>query len=85
MSGQHHHTRIVAQITVCSHDVQIMCTHAQWEKKAAHLLFLELVDKVSQKSIVKVLATKERVTIGGLDLKDASAHLQDGDIKCSTA
>jgi len=62
-----------------------MCTHAQWEKKAAHLLFLELADKVSQKSIVKVLATKERVTIGGLHLKDASAHLQDGDIKCSTA
>ena len=54
-------------------------------KEAAHLLFLELVDKVSQKSIVKVLATKERVTIGGLDLKDASAHLQDGDIECSTA
>jgi len=75
----------VAQISVCSHNVQTMRTHAQWEKKAAHLLFLELVDKVSQKSIVKVLATKERVTIGGLDLKDASAHLQDGDIKCSTA
>lgn len=54
-------------------------------KHSAHLLLLELIDKVGQESIVKVLATKEGVTIGGLDLKNASAHLQDGDIEGSAA
>lgn len=53
------------------------------ERPSAHLILLELIDKVGQESIVEVLATKEGVTIGGLDLKDTSTHLQDGDIKGS--
>ena len=54
------------------------------EMSGTHLFFLELIDQILQQSVVKVLPTQEGVTIGGLDLEDASTHLQDGDIKGST-
>ena len=36
-------------------------------------------------SVVKVLAAQEGITVGGLDLKDATLNLQDGDIKRATS
>ena len=42
---------------------------------------LELLHEVLQESVVKVLASQESVPVGGLDLKDAAAHLEDGDVE----
>ena len=47
----------------------------------AHLLLAEVLDQVVQQGVVKVLPPQEGVAIGGLDLKHAAGHLQDGHIK----
>lgn len=47
----------------------------------AHLILLELSNDVVEQHVVKALASKESVSIGGLDLKHAARHLQDRDIK----
>ena len=38
-----------------------------------------------QDGLVEVVATKEGVAIGGLDLEHAVAHLKDGDVKSAAA
>ncbi len=49
------------------------------------LLFLELVGDVIHDSFVKVLAAKEGVAVGRLDLEDAVADVEDRDVERATA
>jgi hypothetical protein len=45
------------------------------------LLLLELANQVVEDGVVKVLATQEGVSVGGLHLEDTTHNLQDGHIK----
>ena len=59
--------------------VRVTCT--QWP---GHTYVLpKLLDHVSDQHIVKVLSSKESVSIGGLHFKHSLLNLKDGDVKCS--
>eukprot|EP01084_Bolivina_argentea_P109175 195132_1 len=47
----------------------------------ALVLALELIDEVVDQTVVEVLTAKMGVTVGGLDLEDATGDLKDGDIE----
>ena len=46
---------------------------------------LELAHQVLEQRVVEVLAAEEGVSVGGLDLKDAAAHLEDRDVESASS
>ena len=46
---------------------------------------LELAHQVLEQRVVEVLAAEEGVPVGGLDLKDAAAHLEDRHVERAAA
>ena len=49
------------------------------------LVLLELVEQPLDDALVEVVAAEVRVAVGGLDLEDAVAQLQDGDVERAAA
>ena len=44
-------------------------------------ILFEFADDIVDQAMVKVVASQERVTIGGFDFKDAVANFEDTDVK----
>jgi hypothetical protein len=61
--------------------VRIECRSCANPAEVDALLLLELVAQKVEETVVKILSSKEGVTVRSFDLENASSQLQDGHVK----